>query len=159
MTHKNKIHPTRSVCPLQKNKQPTKKTPTSNNRKKNMIRTAVETYSELLAAASPCRQTSCESMEPTAYLRSSGQVVAQEAGQVMCHLPAGCCRDRGTHRTMPLPRFAVVGGSSRIRALSLILHPETPTRPWQEEARSCQLPGWGWVQSTPCSEGERWEMQ
>lgn len=42
------------------------------------------------------------------------------------------------HRATTLPRFVVVGGSSRIRALSLTLHPETPARPLQEEARSCR---------------------
>lgn len=58
-----------------------------------MIKAALGTHSELLAAASPGRQTSRESMEPVPCLRSSGQVVTWEAGQEMGHLPTGCCRD------------------------------------------------------------------
>lgn len=42
--------------------------------------------------------------------------------------------------------------------MSFIRHPETPGRPWQEEARSRRLPGWGWARFIPCPGGERWEM-
>lgn len=81
-----------------------------------MIKAAVGTHSELLAAASPCRQTSCESMEPMACLLSSGQVVIREAGQEKCHLPTGCCRDCGTHRATTLP-----GGGRELQ--SFVLNP------------------------------------
>lgn len=52
-----------------------------------MTKAAVGTHSELLAAASPCRQACHESVEPVAYPGGSGQVVTWEAGQEMCHCP------------------------------------------------------------------------
>jgi len=74
-----------------------------------MIKAAVETHSELLAAASPCRQTSCQRAGPVARLRSSGQAAA------------GCCRDRDPRSCVPNPpspntRVAAAAGGKKLRA-------------------------------------------
>lgn len=103
----NKSHTKKSI-PLgqfvfcKKKKKPNKTTnPTSNNRKE-ITKAAVGTHSELLAAASPCRQTSRESTEPVAHRQSSGQVVTREAGQEM----GTCSQDAvGTVGPTELPHF------------------------------------------------------
>lgn len=123
-----------------------------------MTKAAVGTHSELLAAASPCRQTSHESKEPMAYPWGSGQVLTWEAGQEMCHLPTGCCRDCGTHRATALPPFLVVAGSHSVRALSFTLRPKRPLGR-STGRQGLTAAGLGWVQLTPCLEGQRWEMQ
>lgn len=101
-----------------------------------MIKAAVGSASQLphLAGKPPV-----EVWSPWAGLQSSGQVVAPggRAGDVLpACLPAGCCRDCGTPRATMLPRFVEAEGSSRIRALSLILHPKTPALLQQGEASS-----------------------
>lgn len=99
----------------------------------------METHTELLAAASSCRQSPCESTEPVGYLQGSGQVVAREAGQVTCCPPVGCCRDRGTHRAATLPCFLVVGGSHRSRVLPWIPRPKTPAVAGGEKPTAARL--------------------
>lgn len=96
-----------------------------------MIEVAVETQSELLAAASPCRQSSWQAGSPWHLCRAQGR--RWPGGQDRRVPAVGCCRDHGE-----VPRFVVLGGSCRTTALSLILRPETPVWLQQKEARSCR---------------------
>lgn len=112
-----------------------------------MIKAAVGTHSELLAAASPCRQTSCESTKPVACPQSSGQVLTREAGQEMCTCPQDAV---GTVGPTKLSHFLASWWWEGAAASELCPEPSLSKhlhgRGMRREADSCWL---GWVQFTP----------
>lgn len=89
-----------------------------------MTKAAVGTHSELLAAASPCRQTSHEIKEPVAYPWSSGQVVTLEQDRrcATAHRTLQGLWDPQSCRTSSLP-----GGGRELQCQSSVLSSRSQT--------------------------------